>query len=269
MLVLWLLVFLSISLAKNTVMPWMCLERCGASESEIKQHLKQILDHKETISAVSFELFNLGPNSTLVTNPLYPVVGTLKKAGLKTYPMLSSYPHPPEFLDWMRTLFSDPEPFFKQCVEAAKKDGFSGYNVDFEPTVEATPKDAVYYAAFLDLFARKMHEINVEVTVDIASWNKIWNWPLIGKTSVDKVLIMSTYVYNFTTWEILFNDAVTQLPLHKIGIGLMNPDNGKLTDKELQERFDLIKKARINEVDIWAAPIVDNWWSFLEKFVRE
>jgi len=107
-----------------------------------------------------------------------------------------------------------------------------------------------------------MHEINVEVTVDIASWNKIWNWPLIGKTSVDKVLIMSTYVYNFTTWEILFNDAVTQLPLHKIGIGLMNPDNGKLTDKELQERFDLIKKARINEVDIWAAPIVDNWWSF-------
>lgn len=79
----------------------------------------------------------------------------------------------------MRQLFANPDAFIDQCIaecvaphfflvwsqtcltrgiflllhlffSRAKRWGWTGYNVDFEPTVEATPDDGIAYAAFLD-----------------------------------------------------------------------------------------------------------------------
>jgi hypothetical protein len=91
-------------------------------------------------------MFNLGPNSTLVLNNLTNVVDDIKAMDLEAWPMVSSYPYafihlsrleysilfkslrgnfqsflrryPPQFLDWMRQVFANPEPFFEACVAA-------------------------------------------------------------------------------------------------------------------------------------------------------
>jgi hypothetical protein len=43
-----------------TVMPWMCLERCGENSASIANNIKQIVDNSDVFGAVSFERFNLG-----------------------------------------------------------------------------------------------------------------------------------------------------------------------------------------------------------------
>jgi hypothetical protein len=34
--------------------------------------------------------------------------------GLEAWPLLSSYPHYPEFMDWMRQVFENPDVFINQ-----------------------------------------------------------------------------------------------------------------------------------------------------------
>lgn len=99
-----------IVLAHNRVMPWMCLQRCNETIEEIEENLEQL---QKTlggcVTAVSFERYNLGANGTLVVNTdLYPVGWRLNKMGLETYPMISSWPYPPAFLDWMRYVEDSP-----------------------------------------------------------------------------------------------------------------------------------------------------------------
>lgn len=106
----------------------MCLERCGDNSSMIMYELIQISEHRDIITGVSFEMFNLGPNSTLVQNNLTIVGPVLVAMGLETYPMVSSYPYPPEFIDWyifkyanwigyrMRQVFKDPYPFMMEAI---------------------------------------------------------------------------------------------------------------------------------------------------------
>ena len=65
--------------------------------------------------------------------------------------------------------------------------------------------------------------------------------------------------------------AVSQIGVGKLGVGLETVDpntNLPLTNIQLQERFSLIQKANINEIDIWSAPIPTNWFPFLENFVK-
>lgn len=75
----------------------------------------------------------------------------------------------------------------------AKQEGFTGYNLDFEPTVSGTPDDAQKYAEFLDYFAKRLHAHNLQLTVDVAGWNTLWNFTEISLTSIDHVFDMSTY----------------------------------------------------------------------------
>ena len=36
--------------------------------------------------------------------------------GFEAWPLLSSYPHPPEFIDWMRQVFANPQPFIDEVI---------------------------------------------------------------------------------------------------------------------------------------------------------
>jgi len=103
--------------------------------------------------------------------------------------VISSYPYPPDFLSWMRQVFANPQPFIDACLSEyvlimilgffltshrALKEGYTGYNVDWEPTTTATSQDAILYAQFLTKFTDALHKHNKKVTVDIASWSSIW-----------------------------------------------------------------------------------------------
>jgi hypothetical protein len=248
-------------------MPWMCLERCGDNATTIAAQLHSLAQHKELISGVSFELFNLGAQGTLVSNNLTQVLPFLKKEGFSTYPMISSYPYPPQFLDWMRYVFDNPRPFITTCVQTAVKEGFTGYNVDWEPASGTpTAEDAKKYANFLSEFAEALHAAGKELTVDFAGWSPIWDYASLNASKADRLLCMGTYASKFESFLSQFQKAVNAISLDKLGIGL-ETDTRPLTDSEWNERFDMIIAKGVREIDIWRLPIPDNMWKFIAKFV--
>ncbi len=120
------------SIPSTFVMPWMCLEFCSWTPDDISNHLLQVsnLTNSGLINAISFERYGLGPNGTLVTHSnLTNVIPQLSSIGIDMYPMISSYPYPPQFLNWMRTLWSSDtltQNFIHQCVSLAQKNGYKG-----------------------------------------------------------------------------------------------------------------------------------------------
>ena len=109
----------------------------------------------------------------------------------------------------MRELFANPQPFIASCIAALKADAsLTGFNVDWEPTSgngapTPTADDAVAYAAFLDTFAKALHAAGpYQLTVAVATWSPIWNLTLLGKTDVDLIAHMGTYVGSWTTWQV-------------------------------------------------------------------
>jgi hypothetical protein len=105
------------ALGSKFVMPWMCLERCGGNKSTIKSALDEFRVHSTVLTAVAFEVragarhyhgllptlgflqkYNLGPNSTLVRNSLTDPSQALQRMRLDTFPMVSSFPYPEDFM---------------------------------------------------------------------------------------------------------------------------------------------------------------------------
>jgi hypothetical protein len=232
----------------------------------ILQELAQINKDRETIVAVAYEEFNLGPSCTLVKNDFTAVGQMLTSWGIETYPMISSFPYPPDFLDWMRACFESPDTFLKHAVKVAVEEGFTGYNVDWEPTGSATAADATAYAKFMDKFAKAMHAAGKKLTMAVATWNPIWNLQLLGQTDVDKIMTMSTYTSNFTTFHTKLNQAASLVPIHKLGIGLQDDTNPRISDLEAKLRVQMIQDLGIQEIDIWQAPIPDGWMLPLRRF---
>jgi hypothetical protein len=257
---------------RKRVMPWMCLERCGENASAIARDLKQLGEHASLLYAVSFEAYNLGPNGQLIRNNLTQVSKHISALGLKTFPMISSYPYPPQFLDWMRQLFAQPEAFIDNAVRTALKEGYSGWNVDWEPTAKASAEDAANYAVFLDRFGKALHKVKLQLTVDIASWNSIWNLTLLAKTkNVDRLITMSTYATSFKTFKAMLDQQIAIIGPERLGVGLMtiNDDTHKwFTDAELAERFKEIADKAAQEVDLWLTPIPDHMWKYIDSWVH-
>ena len=131
----------SAQLPSPLVMPWLCLEVCGNNASAIAADVAQV---GGVVNAASFELFNLGAGSRLITNNLTAVAAPVRAAGALALAMVSSYPYPPAFLAWMREVFAAPQPFIDAVVAAAAAHNLSGVNIDFEPPSSdaPTPQDA-------------------------------------------------------------------------------------------------------------------------------
>jgi hypothetical protein len=254
------------------IMPWLCLERCGDSSADIAAQLAQLAGpHRADFTAASFELFNLGPNSTLIVNNLTSVSAQLAALGLQTHAMVSSYPYPPEFLTYMRSVFAAPKPFIDALVAAVLAANISAVNIDWEPTSghgapPLTKQDPVDYANFLDTLAGALHEHGILVSVDVATWSRIWDLELISATRVDYVANMETYVVNDTVWLQEFADSLALIPREKLVVGLENHEN--LTDASLKLRFDAMAAATppIRNIGIWRAGVEPSWWSYLDAF---
>jgi len=84
---------------------------------------------------------------------------------------MDSDPYPPDFIDWMRQVFEQPDDFLHDAVTTAVAQGFSSYNVDWEPSSGViTQTDAENYAVFLGKFADAMHAAGKKLSVDVATW---------------------------------------------------------------------------------------------------
>lgn len=251
------------------LMPWMCLERCGDNSTVIQYQLQQLTVNISKFTGVSFEDYNLGPNSTLIKNNLTQVASLIPST-LQRWAMISSYPYPPDFLYWMRDVFTNPQPFIDSCLAAAKTEKLSGFNIDWEPTdgngaPVPTKEDAVSYAQFLQTFTVAMHQHGILTSVDVATWSPIWNYTLIGQTDIDYVCTMGTYTSPWNTWQEQFQYGLANLPKEKYVVGLEIDDSINSTDVQL--RFQAIQQANIHQIAIWRMTIPDFWWSFIDNFV--
>lgn len=225
--------------------------------------------NRSRFTSALYELYNLGPNSTLVANNLTDVTPSIISLGLESWPMISSYPYPPHFLDWMRELFANPTPFISACIAAAKSRHFTGFNVDWEPpsgknATKATKEDAAAYAAFLDTFATALHAEGILLSVDVAGWSEIWDLKAIGATSVDRVMYMGTYTKPDDVWLQQLALAMGDIPAGKLVIGLESDNNVNATGLAL--RFAALKKAQVKAVGVWRAGIPDEWWGEVDDW---
>jgi hypothetical protein len=250
---------------------WLCLERCNATQSEIQRNIQSV-QSSGAFTDVSFERYNLGPNSTLVSAAgLSHIMPQL--AAFDTWPMISSYPYPPAFIDWMRQVFAAPAPFIAQCIAEARAHGYTGYNIDWEPASGVVKADAAAYAKFLDRFATELHDAaGVLVSVDVSSWSVLWDYELISGTAVDQVVTMSTYTGTLATWQRVFQYALEHVqPRSKLVVGLqmINPStNLNLTNADLTARFDAIDAAGVSQVNVWRLPLAPNWYPFLRNYLN-
>ncbi len=115
--------------SQRVVFPWLCLERCGDNSTDIAEQVRQLQVNSSVFTAASFELFNLGPNATLIVNNLMRVAPAVRAAGLEAYAMVSSYPYPPDFLSYMRDVFASPDQFLADLVAAAVTYDITGIDV--------------------------------------------------------------------------------------------------------------------------------------------
>eukprot|EP01031_Cornospumella_fuschlensis_P038113 gene38113-46309_t len=216
-------------------MTWLCLEFCNDTSEMIEISFKQLTDHKDIVSAVSFEKYTLGPNSSLVDNNLTEVASRINGLGLEAWPLLSSFPHPPEFIDWMRQVFANPQPFIDSCVSEAQKYGYVGYNLDWEPTDDVTSADGDAYAIFIDTFAKGLQQANLRLTVDIATWSPIWNYDAIASSSVlERGISMGTYTSSDSSFSKQLDSIVSSFGAGRAGVGLevVNASSGALLPLE-------------------------------------
>lgn len=254
---------------KKRVMTWLCLEFCQESQETIQKNIQQILEHKSIFDAVSFEKYTLGPNSTLVDNNLTVVSPRIVSMGLEAWPLLSSYPHPPEFIDWMRTVFKHPQPFIESCIREAHKNHYVGYNLDWEPTDDVVTEDGAAYAQFIDVFAKELHRAGLQLTVDIATWSPIWNYTMIANTHVDRGISMGTYTATDSSFAKQMTNLTSAFESNRAGVGLMTVNassNDPLPLSEVQFRMDSIVASGATEIDIWSSPVPEEWFPLLQEF---
>jgi len=251
------------------VMVWMCLEFCQESSETISKNLAEIQQHSDVLTAVSFEKYTLGPNSTLVDNDLTTVSFQLNAFGLETWPLLSSYPHPPEFIDWMRSVFDNPEPFIESCISEANKFKYVGYNLDWEPTDNVTDEDGIRYAEFIETFSQALHQHHLLLSVDVATWSPIWNYTAIAATSVDMIISMGTYTSTDSSFSKQLDLLLSSFGSERSGVGLETVNastSERISLDEVVWRFQQISLSGAREVDIWCMPVPPLWWPLLRSF---
>ncbi len=74
------------------------------------------------------------------------------------------------------------------------ENGYTGINLDFEPTATATAQDAQNYANFLEYMGQRLNAHGKKLSFDFATWNAVWNWDLLSQQSqIGEYFLMSTY----------------------------------------------------------------------------
>jgi hypothetical protein len=230
------------------------------------------------LNTIAFERYNLGPNSTLLFNPdLFDINDYVRKnatlAALfpRRIAMISSFPYPAQFLDWMRQLFSNPAPFLDAVMSQLEKHDLLGLNIDFEPTSNnATSDDAAHYATFLNTVRARLAQQGKVLTVAGATWSPIWNLTLIAKalagtntsgnasTKIGYFTSMNTYTYENSVFQTELQTNVAEFQSfgsrRSLVVGLETWP-GKFTDAELTFHFDLLSKYNVCRLAIWDMPI--------------
>jgi len=98
----------------KVVMPWACMELCGGNITGSLLELKTNSPvGSGIINAVSFELYNLSNDSSVVMWNVTDISSQAIDWSLKVYPMITSVD-----IYHMRQLFQAPQPLIDYCIQA-------------------------------------------------------------------------------------------------------------------------------------------------------
>jgi hypothetical protein len=242
---------------------WMGLEITGEN---ISADIRSIGIHRNDLTGVSYEHYLLGSQGYF--GPILTisnVTGEIKSFGLQTYPMIIST----NLMD-IEYLIYHPSNFISRAVTKAEGAGYTGYNIDFEPSQAANATVAAAYASFLTAFANALHMDGRKLTVDIATWNPFWNFVALANTTVDTLYDMSTYASPSFNFAAALGYANQTIPHSKLGIGLItvNVNNGAvLQNYSVSARFQALEADGVTKIAVWDMPLAPYWWPYLHQFL--
>ena len=254
------------------MMPWLCLERCNFTTPQVQQHINTLLgpDQGCLWSAVSYERFNLGAHSTLVVDSTLTLPSSqLASHGMPALPMISSYPYPPQLLDWMRQVWQEPKPFLSSLRQHAQELGAAGVNFDWEPSASVpapTSEDAAAYAGFLAQAVTALAPLRV--TVDVARWSAVWNYTKLAQVPGLVVTTMSTYVADDKIWQQEFDAAVASFQPDQLVVGLEHsfPNGTAYPQAMVAARLQACWDAGIRAIAVWDVPVPAPFTAALQAF---
>lgn len=246
--------------AKHVSQVWFCLERCGYNRTDTLAQLQAIRSHgRNAVTHISFERFDLGPNSTLIDNGFTNIVSDVLNASLVPIAMVTTVD-----LDRMRQLFANPDPFIDALLNATLRLGSHGVDFDFEPNANADEHDAAAYALFLSRISARFNAHRLSVGADAATWNAIWDFSLLGMSTANIIATMNTYVADYADFAAALNFSSTFLDKRQMVTGLLRP----IPDAALEQMAVLMEKSEICRVALWDAPVPENFWPHLDGIAK-
>ena len=206
------------AVASRFVMPWMCLQDCGDTSADIASQLTQLAT-PGVFTAAAFEAYDLCLNGTACKNSYRERVSDRVAAlGLGSQAMVVSWN-----LDAIRAAFAAPGLFVASLHAILdEQPNITAVNLDWEPHGSSPPvgpvptaADAAAYATLLNIAADALHSRGCQLTVDIATWTKFWDYELIAATRVDQVMDMESYNADFTFFKKQVAFAMSKIPADK------------------------------------------------------
>ena len=270
----------SVGASSRFVMPWMCLEDCGANASSITSQLAQ-LSTPGIFTSAAFEDYDLCSNGTACKKSYRSRVSDRVAAlGLGSVAMVVSWD-----LDAIRASFAAPALFISSLnMILDNEPALTGINLDFEPHGSNPPvgpvptaDDALAFAILLNITADALHSRtpSVLLSADIATWTKFWDYSVLDHTRVDYLCDMESYNADFAFFQNQVTFAMSHISPEKYVCGLSTthesgPNQGKpFNTSELEWRFDFLKSKGVQKIAMWDTPLPLLWMPFLKAFVED
>jgi len=257
---------LSSDVSSRFVMPWICANTdiCGNDKSIVEAQVQQLgavdaTTGRMVFTDAAFEGYTLNNGRFVRQSSAIDVANDISRQKVKTWAMVFS-----TSIAEMRLCWSDTESFIKSVFESLSAHGGSfvqGVNFDWEPN-EATEKDGEHFAHFLEEVSNALHAKNILVSVAGIRGAPLWNYKLIGKTSVDYVMDMNTYMDgqggnpppdDFDYFKAQVVGCLEDLRPEQYVVCL--EDN--LTTNQLQHRIEFMHKHHVHKVALWLSNLAN------------
>ncbi len=160
-------------------------------------------------------------------------------------------------------------PIVQQAVHEAQVRNLTGVNIDFEPDNPMGAEDAQRYVLFLNGFAAALHAAGKRLSVDVASWNPIWNFTLLAESQVDVVHQMDTYCCNdnYTEWKRVLERSTAAFPDRLLSVGLIT-EQPQLSGANLTMRLNHLTTLGLSRAAYWKIPMPQSYWDAIAKWSK-
>lgn len=247
------------------VMPWICADAspCGNNKAVLQtqiQQLSSVVNGTQVFTDAAFENYGIASGNIIRQPTALDVAGDISKQGVHTWAMVFS-----TSIAEMRRCWSDTAGFIKSFTTAVVQGPggkhVQGLNLDWEPD-SMTSEDGKNFAKFLDQVSTALHSLGMKVSVAGIRGGALWDYTLIGKTAVDYVMDMNTYMdgqngnpppSDFSYFKEQVKACLSDLRPEQYVVCI--EDNLSLA--QLQERISFMQHQGVRKVALWLSHLAE------------